>query len=76
MIIVGNTNTHIIKVNSESILQFVNHQGTVSLFVYESGLRVVEIAPIATYEKERTEEINKWIVEKLNSDEQVIHFPA
>jgi len=32
------------KVNQDSLLQFANHQGTISLLVYENGMSVEPIA--------------------------------
>ena len=75
MLIIGNNGTNTIKVNPESILNFSNYTGTISLFIYEKGIPVIKIEPIANYPSERAEEINKWLKEKLNNNEQIIEFP-
>jgi len=75
MLIIGNNGIHTVKVNSDSILKFSNQNGTISLFVYEKGVPVIKIEPIATYSKERNNEINTWLQEKLKNNEEVIEFP-
>lgn len=75
MLIVGNNGIDTIRVNPESILRFSNYKGTISLFIYEKGISVIKIEPIASYPSDRADEINRWIEEKINNNEQIIEFP-